>query len=101
MLASLTASISVGMYHALDDRCCDDAHVQRERQIAEVIQVMLNAPLHFFDPIGLAAEAVDLRPTSDTRLDPVTLDVVGHHLLIQIVMLEGVRTRSDDRHIAA
>ena len=43
------------MNESFDDRCRDDAQIESERPIAEVIESVLHAPLHLFDAIRLAA----------------------------------------------
>src|ERR1700677_3065571 len=89
------------MHQALDDGGRDNSHVQRERPVAEVIQVMLYTSLHFLDPVGFTTKAVDLRPTGNAGFDPVALDVSRHHFLIKVVVFKRMWARPDDRHISA
>src|ERR1700744_2914649 len=88
------------MYQSGDNRRADDPHVECERPVTQVIQVMFDAPLHLLDAVGLATKAVDLRPTRNTRLDPVAIDIARDHFLIEVVVLECMGTRSYDRHVA-
>src|SRR5689334_1520686 len=54
----LPVSIRVGMNKAFDDRGADNPHIEPERPMPQVIQVMRDPPLHLFDAIGFAAKAV-------------------------------------------
>ncbi|CAM2144697.1 hypothetical protein PT2222_160130 [Paraburkholderia tropica] len=94
-------SIRVRAEQSVRNRRRDDAHVEPERPVAQVIEIVRHAQLHFFEPVGFAAKAVDLRPAGDAGLDAVTVDVARHHALVEIVVFERVRTRADHRHVAA
>src|SRR5471032_548075 len=100
-MLSSPASISVGVAQTLEDRREDNFHIQSERPVPEVVQIVCYASLHFFDAIGFAAKAVHLRPPGNTGFDPVAVDVTRYDLLIEIVVFERMRTRSDHRHVAA
>src|ERR1700712_4004989 len=100
-MLSSPASISVGVAQTFEDRRKDNFHIKSERPVTQVVQIVCDASLHFLDAISLAAKSVDLGPAGNARLDPVTMDVTRYDLLIKIVMLKGMRTRSHYRHVAA
>src|SRR5262252_528622 len=56
-------------------RAGDNNQVEAQRPIAQIGEVVLDAPLHLIDRIGFAAQAVHLRPSGHARLD-----LVPHHV---------------------
>src|SRR5262249_48805080 len=62
------------------------------------ISVVLYTGFHFFQGICLATEAINLRPTSHTRLDPMPRKVASDHLRIFFVVPDCVRPWPDQRH---
>ena len=79
------------MSNAFEDGREDDPQIQSERPVAQVVQIVLDPSFHFFNPIRLATEAIDLRPSGNARLDPVAMVIAGDHLLIEIVVFERMR----------
>lgn len=88
------------MNQALRYRRRDNPHVEPERPIAQVVQIVFDASLHLLDLIGFSSESVDLRPSCDPRLDPIPVDVAAHHFLVELIVLNRMRPRAYYRHIA-
>ena len=65
-----------------------------------VINVGLNTRLHFVDGICFATQSIDLRPSSDARLDLVAQHVARYQLHVLVIVRERVRTWTDDAHVA-
>ena len=55
---------------------------------------------HLVEGVGFAAQAVDLRPAGDARLDLVAQHVALDQLAVLLVVGDGVRARPDDAHAA-
>src|SRR5215210_5767815 len=73
-----------------------DLDVEPERPVLDVVVVPL-------DPVGegrLAAEAVDLGPAGDPRLDAVPFRVAVDASLEALDVVHPLGTRADERHLA-
>ena len=46
-----------------------DPQIEQQRPIVHVIEIVLNPRLHLLDGIGFTAQAVDLGPAGDARLN--------------------------------
>src|SRR5690242_14664137 len=75
----------------------DDAQVEPERPVLDVIEVALHALVK----VRVAPEIVDLRPAGDAGLDEMLLHVAGYLLLEALDELGSLGARPDDRHVAA
>src|ERR1700730_15182686 len=91
-------SIRVAAGKVLPQRERDDLDVEPEGPVLHVVQIELHSPHHLFDAVGLASIAVDLRPAGYARLDPVAMHVAPDDILVDVVVLERMRTWSDDGH---
>ena len=75
--------------------------IEQNAGVLGVPNVELDALAHEIGRRGLAAIAVDLRPTRDARLDVLAdVVVVDEHRVI-LVVCDGMRTRADQGHLAA
>src|SRR5258706_150375 len=78
----------------------DDFQVEREGPVAQVVEVVLDAPLHLVHAVGLAAETVHLRPPGDAGTDLVADHVALDELAVELVVRDGVRAWADHAHAA-
>src|SRR6185312_17515002 len=60
----------------------------------------LHAHPHLLGRVGLAAEAVDLRPTGDAGLDAMAAEIAVDDLGILLVMGDRMRAGPDQRHVS-
>ena len=67
----------------------------------DVLQIVLDPALHLVQRVGLAAQTVDLCPAGDARLDLVAAEIAVDHRRVLLVEGNRVRSRPDDRHLAA
>src|SRR5436305_11460658 len=82
---------------AAHEREPHDLEIERDRPVLDVIEVVLDALLER----RVAAPAVDLRPSSDAGLDLVAQHVLRDAVLELLDEERPLRTRADDRHVAA
>ena len=75
-----------------------DADVEEHRPDLGVVDVMADARLHLVQRLGLAAEAVDLRPAGDAGLDLVADHVALDQLAIHLIVGDGVWAWPDNAH---
>src|SRR5450432_2105364 len=80
----------------VNDRQRDDAQVEPDRPIFNVVQIIPDP----FLQVGSAAEIVDLCPAGNARLDQVLLHVTRDLLLETMDEFRTLRPRPDDRHLA-
>src|SRR5258708_30836333 len=76
----------------------DDFQVEREGPVAQVVEVVLDAPLHLVDAVGLAAEAVHLRPPGDAWADLLADHVALHEPAVALVVPAGRPAPAGHRH---
>src|SRR5690606_6570887 len=62
-----TSGLSIAK--TLPDRKQNDAQIQPQRPVVDIPEVVLDALLPFLERVGLAAEAIDLRPSGNARLN--------------------------------
>src|SRR3954469_2702684 len=79
-------------------RAQDDVEVKAQRPVAQVVEIVVDARLHLVERLGLAAQAVHLRPAGDAGLHLVTLHVALDELAVGLVVRHCVRARTDDAH---
>src|SRR5690606_19259145 len=91
--AGRMGSISMFVLEYERDGFGDDVHVQPERPVAQIGQIVVDALLHFLEAVGLAAPAVDLGPARDAGLDLVPHHVTLDHGAIELVVGHRMRTR--------
>src|ERR1700741_5162354 len=72
----------------------DDAEVQAQRPVAQIVEVVVDARLHSLDRLRLAAQAVDLRPAGEPRAHLVALHVALDELAVELVVRDRVRPRA-------
>src|SRR5215211_7899196 len=63
-----------------------DAHVQPQRPVVDVIEVVFDSAAHLVVGIGLAPQSIDLGPAGDSRLDVVAAGIEGNLLLVFAVV---------------
>src|SRR5450432_2614710 len=86
-----------------DDLCAgaqDNSAFQREVPILQVFNIASEALFDVGTALSLAAETTHLREPGDTGFDECAHVVVGHELREFIVVLDEMRARSDDAHLA-
>src|SRR5258706_10944998 len=76
----------------------DDFQVEREGPVAQVVEVVLDAPLHLVHAVGLAAEAVHLRPPGDAWADLVAVKIALDGLPAEVGVRVGPRAVRDLAH---
>nr|GEU28033.1 hypothetical protein [Tanacetum cinerariifolium] len=76
----------------------DDPHIEPQRPVAQVIEVVGDARFHLVERVGFATQAVHLGPAGDARLDLVTQHVTLDQLAILFVVRDRMRTRTDYAH---
>ena len=65
------------------------------------MKVVFDAAAHLVFGRCFAAEAVYLRPAGDAGLDVVTTGIELDRTVVELIVNQRVRTRSDERHVAA
>ncbi|VDZ74223.1 Uncharacterised protein [Atlantibacter hermannii] len=94
-------SLVRGFIHkAFKDGEKNNADIEPQAPFADIFQVELDTLFHFFQSIGFAAPAVNLRPAGDARFDLMPQHVAFDQFAILFVMGHGMRTRADNRHTA-
>src|SRR5678810_591738 len=78
-------SVGVPIKEHEADGAGDDAQIETDRPVAQVLEVVLDPGAHLLDRVGLAAVSVHLGPAGDAGLDLVR---------------DRVRPRADDAHAA-
>src|SRR5579883_3632359 len=94
------ALIRVGMRLPRKQGQRENFKVQPERPIVDIVEVVFDAPAHLVVAGDLAAEAADLRPAGNARLDVVPARILGDAPFVKLVMRKGVRPWPDQRHVA-
>src|SRR3972149_4251642 len=74
-MAASRASVGVRILQHHERGPEENPQVERQRPVPEVVEVELDAPPHLVHAVGLAAQAVHLRPAGDARLH-----LVAHHV---------------------
>src|SRR5690349_1236857 len=82
------------------DRAANDDEIEQERPVLDVVEVVLDTALHRFRSLRRTAPTVHLRPTRNARLYKMSYHVLRDHIAIVLGVLEHVRSRTDDGHIA-
>ena len=77
----------------------DDLDIKPQRPVINVIQVVVDALAHLLDILSRPPKTVDLRPTRNTGSDSMPLHVGVNLLPIVLIVFNGVRARSNNRHI--
>src|SRR4051794_6522214 len=93
-------SIGVAVGPAGEDGAAHDLQVEGERPVVDVIEVVLDAAAHGVLGVGRSAQAVDLRPPGDARLDVVAAGIEPDAPLEGLIVRHRVRPRTDERHVA-
>ena len=93
-------SIRIAVGAGRDHRPDQDLKVEPERPVVDVVQIELDPALHLVVAVGLATEAVDLRPSCYPRLDVMPTRIERDSLLVLAIVRERMRTRPDQRHVA-
>ena len=70
------------------ERHPDDADVEGNRPVTDVVKIVGNAHFHFVDEIGFPPPTVDLRLTIDARLDLVPQKISVDQFAVLLVVLE-------------
>src|ERR1051325_1060668 len=94
---------SVGILVATKDKTdgpANDHKIEQEGPVLNVIKIVLDTALHGLGCFRCAAPAIDLRPTSDARLYEMAYHVLRDHIPIIFCVLQHVRTRTNNGHIA-
>src|ERR1051326_223966 len=99
-IAGEEKSIRVRVCRRRQHRAHDDFQIQPQRPVVDVEQVVLDALAHLVFGVDGAAEAVDLGPAGDARLDVVAAAREADALLVFAVVRQRVRPRPDQRHVA-
>src|SRR5690242_5851806 len=79
----------------------ENPQVEPEAPVLDVPKVTIDPLFHQLELGGLSAEAVDLRPTGQARLHMLTKGVVGDEFGVPVVMGNGMRPRTDQRHVSS
>src|SRR3569623_1357338 len=85
----------------MDDGENDDPDVEEERPVVDVVDVVYDATFDRGARRGLAAEAMDLRPACNPRLDALAMGIDGELLAQLLVVRDGVWAGADEAHLAA
>ena len=80
---------------AREQRQQENAQVEPERPVADVIVIVIDAALHRFVGVSLAAEAVDLRPAGGARQQVTPPRAKRDLPLVFAIVRQRVRTRAD------
>src|ERR1700733_2192377 len=83
--AQMACSIDVGMSLRRKDRHRHDLDVESQGPIVDVIKIMLDPAAHFFVGGDFTAQAANLRPAGDARLDVVPARVAGDATVILLI----------------
>src|SRR6266700_3619430 len=77
----------------------ENLQVESKRPVVDVVQIVLDPRPHFFDGIRFATKSIHLGPAGNPGLYIVTSrqprDLTVEHLVVR----NGVRARSDQRHV--
>src|SRR5271169_407679 len=95
-----SSSIRVAVRARRKERHQDDLHVQPQRPVVDIIEIVLEPLVHVVIVGDFAAMTPDLRPARDARLDVVPAGITREPFDIALVVRERVRARTDDRHFA-
>src|SRR5258706_9071902 len=76
----------------------DDFQVEREGPVAQVVEVVLDAPLHLVHAVGLAAETVHLRPPGDAGTGLVADRFALYELGVGFSVCHGLRGGGHHAH---
>src|SRR5262245_38007810 len=95
------ASIGLAIAEDLHGRLEKDLEVERRSPLPEVIEVVLDACLHVFEPGCLAAAAVDLGEARDARQHLVADHVSLDEPAVLLVVRHRMRPGADEAHAAA
>src|SRR5256885_8070771 len=74
--------------------------VEPHRPVVDVVEVVLDARAHLVVGVGLAAEAVHLRPAGDAGQHVVAARIARDLLLVFSIVRKRVRARANQRHVA-
>ena len=88
------------VHETFEDGQKNNLDIEPEAPLADVLQIELDAFFHFFQRVGFAAPAVDLRPAGDARLHLMAQHVAFNQRAVLLVMRHRVRTRANNRHPA-
>lgn len=75
-------------------------HIQEEMPMLDIPNIILDALLHLPNLVREAAIAVDLRPSGNAWLDHMAHHVFVYQLSITLGLLEHMRTRPYNGHVA-
>ena len=91
-------SVRPVVYENAGDRHPDDANVEGDGPMADIVKVVRDPHLHLIDEVGFPSPPIDLRPTRDAGLDLVAQKVSVDQFAVLLVVLESMGPRSDQRH---
>ena len=84
----------------MEEGAQDDAALEGEIPIFQVLDVAGDAVLDVGAVAGFAAEAADLSEAGDAGFDESADVIVGHELRELVVVLDEMRARTDSAHVA-
>src|SRR4029079_4751833 len=94
-------SVGIAAPEELEDRVNEDAQVEPEAPILDVPKVAIDPLLHQLETGGFSAETIDLSPAGQAGLHVLPECVIGDELGVPVIVGYGMRSRTNDRHIAA
>src|SRR3569623_1896294 len=83
----------------MEDGENDDPDVEEERPVVDVVDVVVDATFDRGARRGLAAEAMDLRPACNPRLDALAMGVDGELLAQLLIVRNGMRSWTHEAHL--
>ena len=89
------------VYEHLDGRAQYDAYVEPNAPVLDIPDVALHAPFHLPQLTRLAPESRHLGPPGDARLHKVAHHVLVDERAVYLGMVEHVRARAHNAHVAA
>src|ERR1700677_4887853 len=92
----------IGIPAANDRKCCfhQNPHIESERPVAQVVQVVLDAQTHLLNGIRFPTKSMNLGPTGYAWTNLVPDHVAADQLAVLLVVGNGVRTRAHETHSA-
>ena len=85
---------ALALHAARQQRLEQDPQVQPGRPVVDVIEVVIDARAHLVVGVGLAAQAVDLRPAGDARQHVMPPRIERDLLLVLPIVRERMRARA-------
>src|SRR6266508_5548328 len=90
--------VGIAIRHRREHGLNQDAQIEPDRPIIDVVEVVLDALSHLVVGVGFTAKSMDLRPAGDAGYHVVPAGIERNLALIVVVVRQRVRARAVERH---